>query len=83
MPIVKKIIFITQIDNIHQNNAKVSLYAFKNYFLKLEEIKLKFAQNGNFYNNDEKKYFCRLFSLFTTNAQNDVELCLNQQLSSK
>ena len=24
----KKIIFISQIDNIHQNNAKVSLYAF-------------------------------------------------------
>ena len=57
---MKKIIFISQIDNFHQNNAKVSLYAFKNYFVQLDEIKLKIAQTGNFCNNDENKYFLSL-----------------------
>ena len=32
----------------------------KIYFSQLDEIKHKFAQTGNFYNNDENKYFLSL-----------------------
>ena len=37
---------------------------FLNYFVQLDEIKLKFAQTGNFYNNDENKYFLSLIFIF-------------------
>ena len=79
----KKIIFISQIDNIHQNNAKVSLYAFYNYFVQLDEIKLKFAQTGNFYNYDENKYFLTLIFIIYHKCTKRCSLMLESTIIIK
>ena len=76
MPMMKKNHFYFQIDNIHQNNAKVSLYAFLNYFVQLDEIKLEFAQTGNFYNNDENKYFFVVYFHYLPQKHKTMFICV-------